>query len=172
MNRSGPRRIPCHTVRRFWSRRSVGADHRGRKPPNLLTIRSTVIAPERIRQRDSSSRRRRFPRVRVGSRTRVESRVPILEGDEDAEVIATPTRRFSVVEITSGLPDDSREADERAAERQLRELRARAKTARAVVATTLGLAEALQHDWQKAGRSYARFGATEARFRFGVPAGS
>lgn len=31
--------------------------------------------------------------------------------DEDAEEIATPTRRFSLAEITSGLPDDSHEAE-------------------------------------------------------------
>jgi hypothetical protein len=33
--------------------------------------------------------------------------------DEDAEEIATPTRRSSLLEITSGLPDDSSEEDER-----------------------------------------------------------
>jgi hypothetical protein len=74
----------------------------------------------------------------------------------------TRTRRFSVLEITSGLPDDSREEDERAGERRLHELRARVKVARAAVATTPGLAETLARDWQKAGRFYTRFGITEA----------
>ena len=82
--------------------------------------------------------------------------------------IATPTRQFSLLEITSGLPDDSREADERAAERRLRDLRGRVKAARALVATTPGLAETLQRDWQKAARFYARFEITETRFRHGV----
>ena len=50
--------------------------------------------------------------------------------DEDAEETATPTRQFSLLEITSGLPDDSREADERAAEPRLRDLRGRVKAAR------------------------------------------
>src|SRR5208283_323314 len=39
---------------------------------------------------------------------------------------------------TSGLTDDSREADERAADRTLRDLRGRVKAARAAVSTTPG----------------------------------
>jgi hypothetical protein len=35
------------------------------------------------------------------------------------------------------------------------------KTARVIVATTPGLAETLQRDWQKAARFYARIGVTE-----------
>jgi hypothetical protein len=99
------------------------------------------------------------------ARTRFESRVLFRDQNEDAEEIATPTRRFSLFEITSGLPDDSREADERAAERRLRELRARVKAARAVVATTPGLAYTLQRDWRKAVEFYARFGILEDQFR-------
>lgn len=75
---------------------------------------------------------------------------------------------FNTVDPT-GLPVDSREADERAAERTLREMRARVKAARAVVATTPGLAETIQCDWRKAARFYAQFGISEASFRFGVP---
>lgn len=41
-----------------------------------------------------------------GSRTRVEARLAFQVADEDAEEIETPTRRFTVREITSGLPDD------------------------------------------------------------------
>ena len=81
----------------------------------------------------------------------------------------TPTRRFSLLEITSGLPDDSREADEKQAERRLRDLRGRVKAARAVVATTPGLADTLQRDRRKTARFYVRFGITEDQFRHGVP---
>jgi hypothetical protein len=42
------------------------------------------------------------------------------------------------------------------------------KHARAVVATTTGLAETLARDWRKAERFYARFGVTESMFRLGV----
>jgi hypothetical protein len=96
------------------------------------------------------------------------SRVVIAASDEDAEEIATPTRRFGLLEITSGLPDDSREADEKQMERRLRDLRARVKFARAVVSRTPGLREILATDWKKAARFYARFGLAEAQFRRGV----
>ncbi|MGA7649795.1 MAG: hypothetical protein ACLPP2_05520 [Thermoplasmata archaeon] len=66
------------------------------------------------------------------------------------------------MEITSGLPDDSREADERATTRQLRQIRARVKAARAVVATTPGMAETLAGDWRKAAQFYRRIGIAEA----------
>jgi hypothetical protein len=72
-------------------------------------------------------------------------------------------------EITSGLPDDSREADESEAERLLRDLRVRVKLARAFVARTPGLAEILATDWEKAARFYARFCITESQLRQGVP---
>ena len=102
----------------------------------------------------------RGPSVRDSSRTRAEARVVYREADEDAEEIATPTRRFSLLEITSGLPDDSREAEERGAERRLRDLRGRVKTARAVIAKTPGLADVLASGWRRAARFYARFGVT------------
>jgi hypothetical protein len=75
-----------------------------------------------------------------------------------------------VLKITSGLPEDSREADERFAERQLRELRARVKLARAVVSRMPGLAAILRERPDRAARFYARFGITESQFRTGVPA--
>jgi len=115
-----------------------------------------------------------FPSPRFGdySRTRFESRVAFGGQDEDAEeTVATPTRQFSLLEITSGLPDDSREADERAAERKLRDLRGRVKAARAVVAATPGLVEVLARDWHKEARFYARFGITESQYRQGIPRG-
>ena len=106
-------------------------------------------------------------RVHDGSRTRAEARVafPSLE---EVDEVQTPTRRFTVMEITSDLPDDSREEDERAAERRLRDLRGRVKVARAVVSKTPGLAEILARDWRKAAGFYARFGITEKTFREGV----
>jgi hypothetical protein len=76
-----------------------------------------------------------------------------------------------VWETTSGLPDDSREADERLAKRRLRDLRGRVKVARALVANTPGFAEMLHRDWRKAVRFYARFAITDAIFRHGVASG-
>lgn len=54
--------------------------------------------------------------------------------------------------VASGLLDDSRKEDEREEERRLRGLRGRVKAAKAVVATTPGLAETLAKDWRKAAR--------------------
>ena len=112
----------------------------------------------------------RGPNVRDSSRTCAEARVVYRETDGDTEEIATPTRRFSVLDITSGLPDDSREAEEREAERRLRDLRGRVKRARGVIASTPGLSEALASDWRRAAHFYARFGVTEELVRHGVPA--
>jgi hypothetical protein len=132
----------------------------GPSPPKPFAPR---LVPSVVRDLDP------VRRLHVGSRTCAEARVAYRDGDEDAEEIETPTRRFSVYETTSGLPDDSREADESDVARQLRELRARVKAARAIVSTTPGLAEELSGDWQKAARFYARFGITEGLVRFGVP---
>ena len=88
----------------------------------------------------------------------------------DGDEIVTPTRRFTLAEITSGLPDDSREEDERTTSRHLRELRGCVKRAGEVVAATPGLAETLQHDWKRAAQFYARFGITQKQFRCGIPA--
>jgi hypothetical protein len=136
--------------------------------PDLPAIRGPNATPKSPRPL------RRFPSPRFGdySRTRFESRVAFggPDEDEDAEEVVTPTRRFSVLGTTSGLPDDSREADEKQEERRLRELCGRVKAARVAVSTTPGLAETLSADWQKAARFYARFEITEAQFRLGVPA--
>ena len=75
-------------------------------------------------------------------------------------------------ETTSGLPDDSREEDERQEERRIRDLRGRVKAARAVVSGTPGLAETLAGDWRKAAGFYVRSGVTEAMLRHGVASGS
>jgi len=87
---------------------------------------------------------------------------------EEPEEFPTPTRRFTVWETTSGLPDDTREEDERAEERRLRDLRSRVKVARALVSSIPGLAETLTRDWVKAARFYTRQGIAEAQFRHGV----
>jgi hypothetical protein len=104
------------------------------------------------------------------SRSRFESRLafPGADDGEGTEELWTPTRRFTLLEITSGLPDDSREADEREEARRLRDLRGRVKAARAVVSRMPGLDETLANDWQKAARFYAGFGITEVQFRRGA----
>ena len=114
------------------------------------------------------SDRGRDRRPHDGSRTCLEARIAIPSMGE-ADELPSPTRRFTVFETTSGLPDDSREAEERTEERRLRDLRGRVKAARAVAATTPRLAETLAGDWRKAARFYARFGVTEAQFGHGVP---
>ncbi len=115
----------------------------------------------------------RFPSPRFGdySRTRFESRVAFggPDDNEDAAEVTTPTRQFSLLEITSGLPDDSREADERAAERRLRDVRGRVKAARAAISAPPGAEEILRRDWKKAARFYAKHGITEQQFRQGIP---
>ncbi len=92
----------------------------------------------------------------------------MVSSGEPAEHIATPMREFSLLDITSGLPDDSREAEARDAERRLRDLRGRVKRARAVIAGTPGLSQILASDWRRAARFYARFGVTEECVRRGV----
>jgi hypothetical protein len=109
------------------------------------------------------------PRPHDGSRTHVEARVAIPAEPDPDEGFATPTRRFTLAEITSGLPDDSREEDERREARHLRDLRGRVKAARAIVSTTPGLSETLQKDWETATRFYALHGITETQLRSGVP---
>ena len=106
-------------------------------------------------------------RQRDGSRTCFESRVAI-PSVEEPEEFSTPTRRFTALDITSGLPDDSREEEERQEERRLRDLRGRIKAAWAVVAQAPGLADILAKDWRKATKFYTRFGITERMFVHGV----
>jgi len=117
---------------------------------------------------DSSSRGN--PRRVPSARTHLEARIAIPAESDPDEGFLTPTRRFTLAEITSGLPDDSREADERTMARRLHDLRGRVKTARALVSTTPGLAATLKFHWRKAALFYARFGITESTFRYGVAA--
>ena len=79
-----------------------------------------------------------------------------------------PARRLAVAETTSGMPDDSREEDERQEERGIRELRARVRAARAAIAGMPETEEALRRDWVRAACFYAHFGISEALFRQGV----
>ena len=72
-------------------------------------------------------------------------------------------------EVTSGLPDDSREADEGAEARRLRGFRGSAEAARAVVSNTPGLSETPHADWRKPAMFYPKFGLTGGMFGEGVP---
>jgi len=87
----------------------------------------------------------------------------------DVDDGAVEPGRLTLLDITSGLPHDSRAADERAAARQLRDLRAHVTAARAMVASHSDMAETLARNRRKATWFYARFGITEATFRYGVP---
>jgi hypothetical protein len=89
--------------------------------------------------------------VHDGSRTRAEARLAFPEAEEEEDDPAD-SRRFSLWEITSGLPDDSREADERAEYRHLVALRSRVKIARAVVSKMPGLAAMLRGRPDRAAR--------------------
>jgi hypothetical protein len=139
--------------------------------PDLPAIHGPDAKPQPPRPTEPAPRR--FPSPRFGdySRTRFESRVAFggPDEDEDAEEVATPARQFSLLEITSGLPDDSRAADEHAETRRLRDLRGRVKAARAAISGTPGVEEVLRWDWVKAAHFYAARGITEERFRRGVP---
>lgn len=106
------------------------------------------------------------PARRVTHPGRGAGRVPW--AGEEPEETGTPARMFSWGDVTSGLPDVCREEDEGQQGRRLRVLLGRVKAARAVVATTHGLAETLASDSQKAASFYARFGITEDLFLRGA----
>jgi hypothetical protein len=53
----------------------------------------------------------RVPRPHDGSRTRAEARSAFPVADDDPDEVAVGGRRFTVLEITSGLPNDSRKED-------------------------------------------------------------
>ena len=104
---------------------------------------------------------------RDGSRTRAEARTAYRDVDEEGGEVSIHSR-FTVWDTTSGLPDDSPEADERAAERTLRDLRGRVKAARAAMAASPGAAQGVRADWRRETAFLARFGITQAEFRHGV----
>jgi hypothetical protein len=129
-----------------------------------VTLRRPVPTPRRPLARPGVP-----PRVHDGRATHVEARLAFRGADPvEDETSGLPGRRFSVFETTSGLPDDSREADERNAARRLRELRSRVKAARAAISAAPGSGALLRADWVKAAWFYSRFGITEAMFRHGV----
>src|SRR5208283_566755 len=136
--------------------------------PDLPASRGPDANPQQSRPAGPATPRFPTPRFSDYSRTRFESRVAFGGPDEDAEEVATPTRQFSLLEITSGMPDDSREADERAEAQRLRDLRGRVKAARAAISAAPDAEAILRQDRVKAARFYASFGITEAAFRHGV----
>lgn len=89
---------------------------------------------------------------------------------EDPDATVAPTRTFTITEVTSSHPDDTRRPHERAEARRLREVRARVKAARAAVSSAPGLSDAVAGDWQRVARFYVRFRVSEQGFRFRVPA--
>jgi hypothetical protein len=103
------------------------------------------------------------PRPHDGSRSHAEART-VYRADEDGAARS----RFSERDITSGLPDDSREEDERQEERRLRDLRGRVKAARAAISATPGAEAGLRRDRTRATQFYAKFGVSEATFLHGA----
>lgn len=79
--------------------------------------------------------RERHPHA--GSRTCLETRIAT-PAVEDAEEIPTPTRRFTVWETTSGLPDDSWQEDERLEGRRSRIPRGCVERAGTIMDSTSG----------------------------------
>jgi hypothetical protein len=149
-------------------RAPVWPETAGRPSAQSILLFPAACSSRRVLGGRAASRPANHPRTpHDGTRTHAEARVALPNAEQEEDGVRS--RGFSLQEITSGLPDDSREADERAAERGLREVRFRVKVARAVVATTRGMAEMLARDWRKASRFYARFGITKAQFRHGVP---
>ncbi len=106
-------------------------------------------------------------RVHDGSRSRLESRVAIPREEEAPEPLLG---HFSLADVTSGLPDDSREADEQAAARHLADLRGRVKAARAAIARAPGGAQMLLGNPTRGAWLCARFGITPEQLCHGVPA--
>lgn len=110
------------------------------------------------------------PRPRDGSRTHLEARIAFPGGEEQEELDPpTATRRFSLLEITSGLPDDSREAEEREEERRVRDLRGRVKATRAALSAVPGGQETMLADSRREAAFLARRELTQVQMRQGVP---
>lgn len=130
------------------------------RPPIAGSIRPTASAT--TRGRDPTSRSGDF------SRTRTQANVVYRGLDEETREIATPTRTFSLLDTTSGLQDDSFEADERARERRLRDLRGHVKATRAAITAVPGCLGVIAGGWWKAFAFFARWGGTESQFRHSV----
>jgi hypothetical protein len=121
--------------------------------------------PPESRPRSAGEPRGRF---RNGSRTRAEARTAYREDEEEGEDVPIHSR-FTVWDTTSGLPDDSREADERVAARRLFDLRGRIKAARAALSAVPSAAESMRVDWTRESAFYARFGISQYHLRNGAP---
>ncbi len=139
----------------------------GPTPNTPLAAVSTLAGATGARSGPQGPREPLRHTKRDGSRTSLEARLVIpLEG----EALSTKPSRFTLADITSGLQDDSREADERRQAARLADLRGRVKAARAALSAHPGAEQVLARDWVKEARFYARFGITQAQFRHGVPA--
>jgi hypothetical protein len=106
-------------------------------------------------------------RPRNASRIRAEARIAF-GGSSDEDDHEARGGRFTLLEITSGLPDDSREADERREARALADQRGRVKAARAALGACPEAAKAIASDPRKAGAFCGRFGVTMGQLREGV----
>jgi hypothetical protein len=108
-----------------------------------------------------------WTRPHNASHTRAEARIAFGGSSDEAEGEAR-AGGFSLLEITSGLQDDSREADERREARALADQRGRVKAARAVLGVCPGAGETIASDPRKADAFCERFGVTLAQLRKGV----
>jgi hypothetical protein len=99
------------------------------------------------------------PRRRDASRTRSDARLayrtPLVGGEDGAD-----DRRFSVLEVTSGLPDDSRDEDQHARALVERQRQGRVRVAQAALETHPGARELVMRDQTRLRMFCARFGVT------------
>jgi hypothetical protein len=139
-------------------------------PIEAFTTEASLAPPAGPKPPEPRPRAAGEPRgpPRDGSRTRAEARTAYRDVDDEEGEEVPVQSRYTVWDTTSGLPDDSREADERAAERRLRDLRGRVKEARAALSASPGAHEVLRGDWRREAAFYARFGITQAQFREGA----
>jgi hypothetical protein len=90
----------------------------GLKPRIVPTIEALATGTAQEPSRSPSSRPEApqlslpAPRPQDRSRTRAEGPLAFPAADDDPNEVEVGARRFSLLEITSGLPDDSRKADE------------------------------------------------------------
>lgn len=102
------------------------------------------------------------PRRRDGSRTRSDARLayrtPLVGGEDGVD-----DRRFSVLDVTSGLPDDSRDEDQQARTLVERQRQGRVRAAQAALgAADPQVAAQVFRDQGKLARFCARFSITPA----------
>lgn len=99
------------------------------------------------------------PRRRDGSRTRSDARLayrtPLVGGEDGVD-----DRRFSVLDVTSGLPDDSRDEDQHARAIVERQRQGRVRAAQEVLKANPAARELVMRDQTKQRLFCARFGIT------------